>query len=151
MRRVPGVEKKMKNALISACLLGVNCKYSGGNNKLPPEKLEKLQEKYHLIPVCPEAYGGLETPRAPSEINGGRVLSKDGKDVTGQFKRGAEAALSLAQLFEADIAILKENSPSCGSGAIYDGTFSGKLVPGDGMTAQLLKKYGIKVIGESKI
>lgn len=140
-----------KRALISACLLGIDCKYDGGNNRLPDEKLTRLKTEYELIPVCPEAYGGLTTPRAPSERLDGGVVSKTGRDVTAEFQKGAEAALRLAQLFEAETAILKENSPSCGCGTIYDGTFSGTLVPGDGVTTELLKAHGITVIGESKI
>ena len=140
-----------KRALISACLLGVGCKYDGGNNRLPDEKLTRLKTEYELIPVCPEAYGGLTTPRAPSERLDGGVVSKTGRDVTAEFQRGAEAALRLAQFFDIKTAILKENSPSCGCGTVYDGTFSGTLVPGDGVTAELLKAHGITVIGESKI
>lgn len=140
-----------KKAIISACLLGVNCKYDGGNNCLTQEKLNKLKEEYELVPVCPEAYGGLTTPRAPSERIDGKVISKLGTDVTAEYERGAQAALYLAQLFGAELAILKENSPSCGSGTIYDGSFSGVLTAGDGVTAQLLEKHGITVIGESKI
>lgn len=140
-----------KKALISACLLGVDCRYDGGNNRMSDEKLEKLKAEYELIPVCPEAYGGLTTPRTPSERLDGMVLSKLGADVTEEFQKGAQAALYLAKLFGAELAILKENSPSCGSGTIYDGTFSGTLTPGDGVTAELLKKHGIAVIGESKI
>ena len=137
--------------LISACLLGVDCKYSGGNNRIPDEKLERLKTEYELIPLCPEAYGGMTTPRAPSERVGDKVVSKCGSDVTEQYKKGAEAALYLAKLFDVKLAILKENSPSCGSGTIYDGTFTGTLVPGDGVTAELLKKHGIAVMGESKL
>lgn len=140
-----------KKALISACLLGVNCRYDGKNNKLPDEKLEELKEKYELIPVCAEIYGGLTTPRVPSERRDGRVYSKVGVDVTEKFTKGAEAVLYMAKLFGAELAILKENSPSCGSGTIYDGSFSGKLTEGDGVTAELLKKHGITVIGEKKI
>lgn len=140
-----------KKVIISACLLGVECRYDGKSNRLPEEKLRELSEKYEIIPVCPECYGGLTTPRVPSERVGDSVLSKTGTDVTKQFNRGAEAALYLAKLLGADMAILKENSPSCGSGTIYDGTFSGTLTPGDGVTAQLLKANGIGVIGESKI
>lgn len=140
-----------KKAIISSCLLGVNCRYDGGNNKLPDEKLAELREKYELIPVCPECYGGLTTPRVPSERRDGGVYSKVGVDVTAEFAKGAEAALYLAKLLGAELAILKENSPSCGSGTIYDGTFSGTLTEGDGVTAELLKKQGITVIGESKI
>ena len=140
-----------KKALISACLLGVNCRYDGKNNKLPDDKLEELKEKYELIPVCAEIYGGLTTPRVPSERREGRVYSKLGTDVTEEFTKGAEAVLYMAKLFGAELAILKENSPSCGSGTIYDGSFSGKLTEGDGVTAELLKKHGITVIGEKKI
>ncbi|MDO4816689.1 MAG: DUF523 domain-containing protein [Bacillota bacterium] len=140
-----------KRALISSCLLGVNCRYDGGNNGLPCEKLKELKEKYELIPVCPECYGGLTTPRTPSERREGKVVSRLGEDVTEEFSRGAEAALYLAELFGAELAILKENSPSCGSGTIYDGSFSGKLTEGDGVTAELLKKHGITVIGEKSI
>lgn len=140
-----------KKAIISSCLIGVNCRYDGGNNKLPDEKLAELREKYELIPVCPECYGGLTTPRVPSERRDGGVYSKVGVDVTAEFAKGADAALYLAKLLGAELAILKENSPSCGSGTIYDGTFSGTLTEGDGVTAELLKKQGITVIGESKI
>ena len=140
-----------ENVLISACLLGVECKYSGGSNRLPDEKLAELKEKYNLIPVCPEAFGGLTTPRLPSERLGDKVLASDGKDVTAQFNKGAEEALYLAKLFDCCLAILKENSPSCGSGMIYDGTFNGILVQGDGLAAELLKKNGISVLGESQV
>mgnify|MGYP003307095759 CR=1 FL=1 len=140
-----------KKALISACLMGVNCKYSGGNNLLPAEKLKKLMDEYELIPVCPECYGGLTTPRVPSERRDGGVYSKLGVDVTAEFAKGAEAALYLAKLLGAELAVLKENSPSCGSGTIYDGTFSGSLTAGDGVTAELLKENEILIIGESQI
>lgn len=134
--------------LISACLLGVNCKYDGGTNTLPQNVLEKLCCKYELVPVCPEAYGGLTTPRLPSERRDGGVFAKNGTDVTEQYNRGAAAALHLCELFGIKKALLKENSPSCGSGGIYDGSFTGTLISGDGVTAELLKKHGITVIGE---
>lgn len=140
-----------KKALVSACLIGAECKYSGGSNVLPEEKLKKLMDEYELIPVCPEVYGGLTTPRDPSERQGEKVVSCKGADVTAQFEKGAQTALNMAKLFGAEIAILKENSPSCGSGTIYDGTFSLTLTEGDGVTAQLLKENGITVIGESEI
>lgn len=140
-----------KKAIVSACLLGVECRYDGGSNRLPDDKLERLKEKYELIPVCPECYGGLTTPRVPSERVGDKVVSKTGTDVTVEFNRGAQAALYLAKLFGADIAVFKERSPSCGSGTVYDGSFSGALTYGDGVTAQLLKENGITVIGESSI
>ena len=138
-------------ALISACLLGAECKYSGGSNALSEDTLAALREKYELIPVCPECYGGLTTPRAPSERRGDKVVSKTGADVTDQFQRGAQTALHLAEIFGARLAIFKENSPSCGSGTIYDGTFTGTLTQGDGVTAALLKKHGITVIGENAL
>lgn len=140
-----------EKALISSCLLGVQCRYDGGSNKLPDETLERLKNTYELIPVCPEYYGGLTTPRTPSERLGDKTVSKTGTDVTAQFEKGAGAALYLAELFGARLAILKENSPSCGSGTIYDGSFSGTLTDGDGVTSELLKKHGIKIIGESAV
>ena len=140
-----------ERVLISACLLGVDCKYDGGNNRLPEDTIEKLTEKYELSPVCPECYGGLTTPRTPSERLGDKVVSKTGADVTEPFRKGAAAALYLARLFGVKTAILKANSPSCGSGTIYDGTFTGTLVSGDGVTAELLKAHGIKVIDENAL
>lgn len=140
-----------KKAIISACLMGFNCKYSGGNNKLPEQRLKKLQEKYELYPVCPEVLGGLPTPRVPSERVGDKVLTKDGRDVTAQFQKGAQAAYELAKSIGAELAVLKENSPSCGHGTVYDGTFSGTLISGDGVTAEKLKEIEIKIIGESEI
>ena len=140
-----------EKAMISACLLGVNCKYDGGNNRLPDETIGKLVSQYELIPVCPECYGGLTTPRTPSERLGDRVVSKTGVDVTAQFNKGAEAALYLARLFNVKTAILKANSPSCGIGTIYDGTFTGTLAAGDGVTAELLKAHGIKIMNENAL
>ena len=139
----------MENLLISACLLGVECKYSGGSNALPEETIEKLRTRYRLIPVCPETSGGLPTPRDPSERLGERVVSCRGADVTAQFKKGAEAALTLARRYGCTTALMKEHSPSCGSGLIYDGSFSGKLVKGDGCAAELLKAAGVSVVGEN--
>ena len=139
----------MENLLISACLLGVECKYSGGSNALPEETIEKLRARYRLIPVCPETAGGLPTPRDPSERLGERVVSCRGADVTAQFKKGAEAALTLARRYGCTTALMKEHSPSCGSGLIYDGSFSGKLVKGDGCAAELLKAAGVSVVGKN--
>ena len=139
----------MENLLISACLLGVECKYSGGSNALPEETIEKLRTRYRLIPVCPETAGGLTTPRDPSERLGERVVSCRGADVTAQFKKGAEAALTLARRYGCTTALMKEHSPSCGSGLIYDGSFLGKLVKGDGCAAELLKAAGVSVVGEN--
>ena len=139
----------MENLLISACLLGVECKYSGGSNALPEETIEKLRTRYRLIPVCPETAGGLPTPRDPSERLGERVVSCRGADVTAQFKKGAEAALTLARRYGCTTALMKEHSSSCGSGLIYDGSFLGKLVKGDGCAAELLKAAGVSVVGEN--
>lgn len=140
-----------EHVLISACLLGIDCKYNGGTNTLPEAKLRALFEKYELVPVCPESYGGLASPRPPSERIGELVLAKDGTDVTAQYEKGAWAAVRLAALFGCRAAIMKEHSPSCGHGLIYDGTFTGTLIPGDGMAAGLLKKNGVAVYGESDI
>ena len=141
----------MKQALlISACLLGTNCKYNGGNNALPPEKLTALEERFRLVPVCPEQAGGLPTPRLPSERRGEQVVNRAGENVTEAFRRGAELALERALREGCRLALLKERSPSCGSGRIYDGSFSGTLIPGDGITAELLKKSGLAVFGETE-
>ena len=142
----------MENILISACLLGVACRYDGCRKPLPPTVIEQLQKQYQLIPICPEIMGGLPTPRIPAEIQSDRkVLRSDGVDVTENYRKGAKEALRLAQLFHCDLALLKEKSPSCGCGKIYDGTFSRTLIYGDGITAELLKENGIRVIGESEI
>jgi len=141
----------MDNILVSACLMGFECKYCGGSNKIREAELCRLRENYRLIPVCPESAGGLPTPRDPSERLDGRVVSCKGADVSAQYEKGAETALWLARRYGCKKALLKEKSPSCGSGEIYDGSFSGTLVPGDGVTAEKLKKAGISVIGESEI
>lgn len=140
----------MEKLLISACLTGVNCKYSGGNNKLDDGLLEKLKGEYILVPVCPEADGGLTTPRDPSERVGELVLSCFGQNVTEEFVRGAHMTLERAVSEGCTKALMKELSPSCGSGRIYDGTFSGTVVDGYGVTAELLEKNQIKVYGESE-
>ena len=140
----------MEKLLISACLLGAKCKYSGGSNALGKERLAALRKKYVLIPVCPETAGGLPTPREPSERREGSVFSRSGRDVTKEFERGAQTALKLCGRFGCSAALLKERSPSCGSGTIYDGSFTGRAVPGDGVAAEVLKAAGVTVYGESK-
>lgn len=135
--------------LVSACLLGLPCRYDGESR--PNEEVISLRGKYELIPFCPEIYGGLETPRTPSERVGDLVLMQNGRDVTENYKRGAEGALYLCKTLEIKKAILKERSPSCGDGEIYDGSFTKTMTVGDGVTAELLKKEGIYVIGESTI
>ena len=141
----------MEKLLISACLTGAECKYSGGSNALPEKTLERLRAKYALVPVCPEVAGGLPVPREPSERKGTGVFSVSGRDVTAEFCRGAETAIRLASLFGCTKALLKENSPSCGSGRIYDGSFSGVLTDGDGVCAEKLRALGIEIIGESSV
>ena len=132
--------------LVSACLLGVPCRYDGTG--FADERVLALVKKYHLIPICPEQLGGLPTPRPPAERHDTRVLTRDERDLTAAFARGAEETLRLSRLFHCRIAILKANSPSCGSGQIYDGCFCGRLIPGDGMTAALLKKDGVTILSE---
>jgi uncharacterized protein YbbK (DUF523 family) len=129
--------------LVSACLLGTNCKYNGGNN-YREEVMEFLRD-YEIIPICPEIMGGLPTPRPASEIKENKVININNEDVTINFKKGAEETLKLAKLLGVKKALLKRKSPSCGSGEIYDGTFSGTLVQGDGITTQLLKENDIEV------
>ena len=138
-----------ENLIISACLLGTPCRYDGKSVK--KIDIERLCEKYNLIPVCPEIYGGLPTPRVPSERRGDKVIMRDGCDVTDNYKRGAEAALSLCEIYGIDLAILKAKSPSCGCGRIYDGSFSGTLTNGDGVTAELLLAHGVRVLTEENI
>jgi len=131
------------NILVSACLLGAYCRFDG--QLIGDERVIRLAEHHTLIPVCPELYGGLPTPRLPGEIRDGRVYDKAGSDVTAPYMRGAMTALEFARLAKCQCAVLKERSPSCGSGFIYDGSFSGRLIPGDGLTAALLKENGIAV------
>lgn len=139
----------METVLISACLLGVRCRYDRASKPLPA--IEALRQQYHLIPVCPEVFGGLPTPREPAERQGERVVTRSGQDVTDAYRRGAEETLRLAQLFGCRLAILKEKSPSCGSGERYDGTYSGTLTAGNGVTVDLLLQNGVAVLGESQI
>lgn len=137
------------NILVSACLLGVECRYSGDGAVAPG--IKELLGHYSLIPVCPEIMGGLATPRTPAERQGNRVVTRDGEDVTAAYERGAREVLKLARLFGCQAAVLKERSPSCGRGRIYDGTFSGILTDGNGVCAELLESEGVKVYGESRI
>lgn len=141
----------MEKLLISACLMGADCKYSGGNNALDGETLAKLREEYILIPVCPEFAGGLPTPRDPSERRGSLVVSNKGRDVTAEYEKGANTALALCRRFDCRKALLKERSPSCGSGEIYDGSFTAVIVRGYGVAAEKLREAGIEIFGESEI
>ena len=132
--------------IMSACLCGVNCKYSGGNNL--NEKCLELFKKGEAILVCPEQLGGLMTPRIPAEIREDKVITKEGEDVSAQFLKGAEETLRIAKMVNAKKAILKEGSPSCGCNYIYDGNFNRTKIKGKGITASLLEKNGIKVISD---
>ena len=139
----------MEKILISACLIGDKTKYDGKSNYNP--KIQDLLEKYELVPFCPEVEGGLSIPRDPSERRNEKVITKEGRNVTKQFEKGAELALNICQYLGIRLAILKENSPSCGVNKIYDGKFENKLIPGSGVTTELLKRKGIKVISEEEI
>ncbi|HCX73465.1 MAG TPA: DUF523 domain-containing protein [Candidatus Cloacimonas sp.] len=139
----------MEKYLVSACLAGVNCTYRGDSN-LHPKVVELFQTGCAWL-VCPEQLGGLPTPRPPAEILGNKILMKDGRDVTKNFVRGAQEALRLAKLLNIKKAILKQRSPSCGYGQIYDGSHSGKIIAGMGVTATLLQENGIEIISEDKL
>ena len=139
----------MDKLLVSACLLGTPCRYDGKSKA--DARVLALAERYELIPVCPEQLGGLPTPRDASERQGSRVVMRSGRDVTDAYARGAQQALALAQRFGCTAALLKQRSPSCGHGEIYDGTFTGTRVAGDGVTAALLGAHGIRVYGEDDI
>ena len=145
--------------VVSACLVGVNCKYNGGNNDNEKVK-EFLKDKEYII-ICPEQLGGLTTPRKPSEINcldgidvlcgNGKVISCENVDVTENFVNGANESLKIAQMFNCDKALLKEGSPSCGCNLIYDGTFSGKKIQGKGVTAAIFIENNIEVFSEKEL
>ncbi|MBE6136233.1 MAG: DUF523 domain-containing protein [Erysipelotrichaceae bacterium] len=139
----------MEKILISACLVGDKCKYDGKSNYTPLVK--ELLEKYELVPFCPEVEGGLSIPRTPSERKGDIIINQNGKDVTKYFELGAEKAYNICMYLGIKIAILKENSPSCGVNTIYDGSFSHKTINGQGYTAEYLSKRGIRVISENDI
>ena len=135
--------------LVSACLLGMHCRYDG-RGKLCPGILA-LGEKHQLLPLCPELMGGLPIPRPPAEQQGERIVNCRGRDVTGDFRQGAQQVLRLARLWGAEAAVLKERSPSCGKDEIYDGSFQGRLVPGQGILARYLREAGLPVYGETEI
>lgn len=140
---------KKQRVLVSACLLGLHCRYNCQG--VMDADVKALMDTAELIPVCPEILGGLATPRPPAERLGDRVVTVDGCDVTAQYQKGAEETLHLAKLFGCSCAVLKERSPSCGSGRIYDGSHTKTMTDGNGMTAEYLLKAGICVFGESEI
>lgn len=137
-----------EKVLVSSCLVGTNCKYDGGNNK--NEKLINYLKNKEVFLVCPEQLGGLSTPRVPAERIKEKVVTKDNKDVTENYKKGAEEVLKLAKKFQVKKAILKSRSPSCGKGKIYDGSFSHNLIDRHGVCAELLIKNGIEVISSDE-
>lgn len=139
------------NILVSACLLGQCCRYDGKAKEYPQIHRLLEQKDCHVIPVCPEQMGGMQTPRDPAERQGDLVVTACGQDVTAAYERGARETLKLAELYGCRYAVLKENSPSCGYGRIYDGTFQRNLITGKGVTAELLEKNGIQVVGESRL
>jgi uncharacterized protein YbbK (DUF523 family) len=135
--------------LVSGCLIGVKCSYDG--KARPNKKLIEMFKMGELLPVCPEMLGGLLSPREPAEQKGKKVITKSGKDVTKEFAKGAKEVMALVKKYNIKEAILKARSPSCGSRKIYDGTFSGKLIDGDGVLASILKRKGIKIITEEEV
>ena len=132
--------------LASACLCGVSCRYDGRASTV--EELAKLHEENRILAICPEVDGGLPVPRPPCELRNGRAVTREGMDVTDQFQAGAALALKLARAHGIRVAVLKENSPSCGGAMVYDGTFSGRRVPGRGITADMLLRHGIRIVSE---
>lgn len=135
--------------IVSACLLGNKVRYDGKDSF--KEEIAMLSEKYELIPVCPEVLGGLMIPRDPAEINGSLVLTNKGKDVTMNFREGAQTVLDLCKENHISKAIMKSKSPSCGKGKIYDGSFSHHLIDGNGIAVELLLKNNIKVYNENEL
>lgn len=135
--------------IVSACLAGINCRYDGGSKA--NQKVIELVKKGEAIPVCPEQLAGLTTPRTPTEEKDGKIITKDGKDLTKEFQEGAQKALKIAKSSNCKEAILKSKSPTCGCGKIYDGSFSGKLVEGDGVFTKLLKENNISVVTEEDL
>lgn len=129
---------------VSACLLGENCKYNGGNNY--SEKVASFISGHEVIAICPEVLGGLTIPREPAEIVDGIVSHKDGSSVDKEFRTGAQKALKIVMDNQVDLVILQSRSPSCGADTIYDGSFSGKLIEGQGVFASLLRQNNIKMI-----
>jgi len=143
----------MEKILISACFLGEKVRYDGGHQRLTHSLIAKWQQQKRLISVCPEVSGGLSIPRKPAEINRltGTVINCDGIDVTDAFEKGANHTLKLCQKYNIRYALMKESSPSCGSELTYDGSFSNTKIMGQGVTAALLTKHGIKVFSEDSI
>jgi len=130
--------------MVSACLAGKNCKYNGGNNR--NEKVLRLMAEHEVVAVCPEQLGGLPTPRLPAEIRDGVVTARDGRSVDAEFRAGAARCLAIARREQPDLIVLQSRSPSCGVKQRYDGTFTGTLAEGAGVTAQLLMENGFRCV-----
>ena len=141
----------MIKVLISACLLGEKVRYHGGDARCTNAILSRWSAEGRLVPFCPEVAGGLPVPRPAAEIVGARVLTRDGVDVTAHFQEGARQAAALAAREGIRVAVLKEGSPSCGSGFVYDGRFTGERRPGQGLTAALLEEQGLRVFAEHQL
>ena len=139
----------MMTVAVSACLLGENCKYNGGNNY--SARAAEFVKGHEVIPICPERLAGMPAPRPNSEIVNGEIMNRAGRSVDADYRRGAQMALEIARREQPDLVILQSRSPTCGVNQIYDGTFSGKLVPGNGITAQKLLDAGIAVYHEKQI
>lgn len=141
----------MQKILVSACLLGAKVRYNGGDCAQSASLWGQWHQEGRLVSVCPEVAGGLTTPRPPAEIRGIRVVTNADRDVTIEFQRGAQQALTLCQKHDIKLAILKARSPSCGNEYIYDGTFSKTVIDGQGITAALLTQHGIRVFNEAQL
>lgn len=145
----------MVKVLVSSCLIGAPVRYNGTDKKVSHPILERWVQEGRVVPACPEVLGGLGTPRPPAEVihvqRDRRVVADTGRDVTSEFERGAALAVEQARRNDVSIAVLKDGSPSCGSRWIYDGTFSGSRVSGEGVTAALLRKCGIRVFSEEEL
>ncbi len=141
----------MQKILISGCLLGAKVRYNGESKLIEHSLVSQWMKEGRFVSVCPEMAGGLPTPRPPAEMTGHQVLTQQGIDVTAEFQKGAEIALKLCQQHNIKLAILKARSPSCGNEAVYDGTFSGTVIPGQGVTAALLTQHGVRVFNEDQL
>lgn len=141
----------MIKILVSACLLGEKVRWNGADKKSGNPIIERWLEEGRIISACPEVLGGLGIPRPPAEISGGRVFTRDGDDVTAAFEQGARLAAEAAEAHGIHVAILKSASPSCGSSFVYDGTFTGTRVPGDGVTTALLRSRGLMIFSEEEL
>lgn len=141
----------VNRVLVSACLLGAEVRHHGGAATVEHPVLRRWRDEGRIVGVCPEVGGGLPTPRPPAEIRGVRVVTSAGRDVTPEFESGARMAVRIARELGIRVAVLKSRSPSCGTGRIYDGTFSGRLVEGDGVTVAALRREGVQVFDETQL